>query len=146
VTPTYSGPLKSVELEAQLKRALGLPADVVQPPAGGVPNNTQTQAFTSHRDYSRLRQALAELRHRTAIVGLPPRGYPRHLGLIMRGIAALLPWYTRTLREQAASVEQVSFALFDAITLIGQRVDELDTGMNTPPPRNHDNSHPDKRN
>ncbi len=115
----------AADIEVHLRRALGLPATRVAPLAGGSTSATRSKAFTHHPDFDRLRQALVELRHRTAAVGTLPQGYPRHVDFVIRGISALLPWYTRTIRHQAESAERVSFALFDAITLVGQRVDEL---------------------
>lgn len=138
----------AADIEVHLRRALGLPP--IAPFEGGSASVARSKAFTTHPDFDRLRQALVELRHRTAAVGSLPQGYPRYVDIVIRGISALLPWYTRTIRHQAESAEHVSFALFDAITLVGQRVDELAAQTNALQERNsqssfrtNENSRPD---
>jgi hypothetical protein len=63
----------------------------------------------------RCREQAETLQRLAERVGTVPGGYPRHVDWVMRVIAALLPWYTRPLRqfceEGAEQARRVSEAL-----------------------------------
>lgn len=96
-------------LELCLREELGLP------PSGF----RQTHHSAAIKGELRhLGQLITELRRRAAVVGQIPRDYPGLVTLVMRTISALLPWYTRPLREFAATTT-------DALSVLSRLVDAL---------------------
>ena len=83
------------ELLGNLRRDLEIPGpDTVPPPAHNV-------AARDGESWHRLRRAIRELEEGAVRVGELPRDYPMHLNLVMRVLHAMLPWYTRPLRQHA---------------------------------------------
>lgn len=58
-----------------------------------------------------LRKAIRDLEESASRVGELPTNYPLHLKPVMRVIHALLPWYTRPLRQHAENTVSVAHAL-----------------------------------
>lgn len=87
-------------LQTLLERELGMP---VSGPADqdGVRDNRHAAVPSKELQAAleRLRNRVAGLQHAAARVGRIPENYPRHTNLIMRAVAALLPWYTRPIQE-----------------------------------------------
>lgn len=107
------------ELEQNLLRHLGVQfqglARLEPPvPAGA---NCELLQLTS-----KLRESCAELCRITASVGSIPVGYPWHLNLIMRAISALLPWYTRPIRESVAKTAECMVLMAEVLTTIAERL------------------------
>lgn len=48
---------------------------------------------------NQYRRQLESVRQSVNQVGVPPPGYPWHIRAVMNGISALLPWYTRPIRQ-----------------------------------------------
>ncbi|HNY39238.1 MAG TPA: hypothetical protein PKJ41_02540 [Bryobacteraceae bacterium] len=56
----------------------------------------------------RLRHSLDALSAAGARMGSAPEGYPLWASLVIRGVAALLPWYTRSLHAYARAVSETA--------------------------------------
>lgn len=120
------------EIEERLCDVLGIPAEfrivVREKSSGGDEAPARWRTHPSEGDKSlgmaspaleHLRGALSELEYRASRIGQVPVGYPRHLNLIMRCISALLPWYTRSLRD-------FSCASVDTCRLLARQLEEVE--------------------
>jgi hypothetical protein len=82
--------LTADQLEARLRAALGL---------AGPPGQSGARSDGFADLVTGLRIQLRRLRSHAEAVGRVPEGYPLHVTFVIRSIAALLPWYTRPLRN-----------------------------------------------
>jgi hypothetical protein len=98
------------ELEGVLRSSLAMPAEDT--------DNLSAATDAAELAPAVLRRRIAELRSMAECVGAMPVGYPFHARIIIRIISALLPWYTRSLRE-------FDVAVVDTIRLLADRVDAL---------------------
>jgi hypothetical protein len=57
---------------------------------------------------ARLRASLSGLSTAGGALGAIPEGYPLWANLIIRGVSALLPWYTRSLHAYARAVSETA--------------------------------------
>jgi hypothetical protein len=101
------------ELLGNLRRDLEIPE------SGAVPLASHNPAIRDQEVWYRLRRAIRELEEGAGRVGELPRDYPMHLSLVMRAIHALLPWYTRPLRQHA----EHTVAVVKAMEAILERLD-----------------------
>jgi hypothetical protein len=133
-----AGSLSVENLEGKIRHALGLPE---------WPSESARPAVAPETDSSgtlrQLRQELAALQRAAAAIGQVPQGYPRHLDLIMRAISALLPWYTRPLREWAENTSRVSQLMFNVVAELIGHLDHFEARGT--PPAAYEAPHPDQR-
>jgi hypothetical protein len=82
--------MEILTLEQRILVLLGHPAgalDAEQPAASGSSNPLLRQLYAE----------IAELEAAAARIGTLPENYPLHVQVVMKTLAALLPWYTRPL-------------------------------------------------
>jgi hypothetical protein len=98
---------KARELERRLCQYLGVPGDgeAARARATGV----------GATELAALWQAVRDLERACDRIGKLPVGYPWYLNVVMKVIAALLPWYTRPLvefgRQTANTVRRITEVL-----------------------------------
>jgi hypothetical protein len=80
------------DLRRTLESGLGIPA-------GAGSETVRDQAVEAL--LAQLRHRLLEMERAARSIGTVPQGYPLHVRVVIRAIAALLPWYTRPLRHFA---------------------------------------------
>lgn len=109
------------ELLGNLRRDLEIPEP------GAVPPASHKSVMRDEEAWYRLRRAMRELEEGVARVGELPRDYPMHLNLLMRAIHALLPWYTRPLRQHAEHTVAVAKAIEAILEELEARQSERST-------------------
>jgi len=60
-------------------------------------------------------------------IGQMPTDYPWHITLIMRAISALLPWYTRPLREFGSGCASYFESVAASLNAIARHVEHIET-------------------
>ncbi len=118
-------------LHDELTASLGLStASGPTPPRGAA----LRKAADDPADLQHMRQQLAAIQSQTVHlhqlaeqIGKLPANYPWHINLIMRVISALLPWYTRPLRDFGKSCADHAEAVAGSLAAIAHRVDCLET-------------------
>jgi hypothetical protein len=107
------------ELEDRLLGALGMPGADAE---GG---RSVAKSF-SPIDLRPLNRLVLDLQREAALIGSIPQNYPRHVDLIMRGVSALLPWYTRPLREYGWKTSRAIASLAEVVNQLAVRQQELE--------------------
>ncbi len=88
---------------------------------------------TGGEAWHELRRAIRDLEQSAGQVGTLPKNYPMHLRPVMRVIHALLPWYTRPLRQHAANTVAVARALEAVLeTMETRRPEARGSGADSP--------------
>jgi hypothetical protein len=105
--PTHNCEERIDQIESVLRRALGHPqcAPSRQQPKDDGPS--PEQLFSSPL-MARLRVSLDALSSAGTRLGAMPEGYPLWAALVIRGVSALLPWYTRSLHAYARAVAETA--------------------------------------
>ena len=108
VTPGYE--TKITQIEESVLRALGHPAgrraaQLESVPARPVPDTLFSAELLSH-----LKASIHSLSAAGSALGERPQGYPLWADLIIRAVAALLPWYTRSLKAYAKAACETAAA------------------------------------
>jgi hypothetical protein len=93
------------EILSEVRGHLGIPD------AGSAGGTAARPAVSGDENWHLLRRAIRDLEQSATRVGELPRGYPMHLNLLMRMIHALLPWYTRPIRQHAEHTVAVAKAM-----------------------------------
>jgi hypothetical protein len=109
------------EIEARLYEYLRIPSP--RPHLGGEPR--PPLCGESNLDLERLRVAVSELERSVASIGEIPKGYPKHIDLVMRIISALIPWYTRNLTRFGQQTAQTVRVISEALGQIVVKQQEL---------------------
>jgi hypothetical protein len=107
------------ELEDRLLRALGMPVHRGSSTRFDLPRSIGA-------DLRLLNNLVRDLQRQAALVGEIPLNYPRHVDLIMRGVAAMLPWYTRPLREHAQKTARVMTSVAEVVSQLAARQQQLE--------------------
>jgi hypothetical protein len=107
------------ELEDRLLHALGIPVRRAAATSFDLPGSIGA-------DLRLLNNLVRDLRLHAALVGEIPSNYPKHVDLIMRGVAAILPWYTRPLREYAQKTAGVMTSVAEVVCQLAARQQALE--------------------
>lgn len=73
------------------------------PQAGG---GAPVRARINRQPLLKVKRQLKVLREHAEELGRMPAGYPLHVRVVMSAVSALLPWYTRSLRQFGAQTTQ----------------------------------------
>lgn len=119
------------ELLGNLQRDLEIPGSGVASTAGLPP--APGAATSGDETWHRLRRAIRDLEQGAMLVGELPRHYPMHLNLVMRVIHALLPWYTRPLRQHAEHAVAVAKAMEAILERLEAEARERPVNLARPP-------------
>ena len=99
------------QLEQNLQAHLGLPSQ-----RGAV----VVRAKVNRQPLLRVKRHLRTLRENAEQLGQLPAGYPLHVRVVMKTVAALLPWYTRSLRQfgqqTTQTIEEIAGSLEELVT------------------------------
>lgn len=77
------------------------------------------------RSLAASRNSAGVARQAAEAVGAIPRGYPWHVALVMRAVNAVLPWYTRTVRQAAFRAVETLEMHQTAMESIAGSLDEI---------------------
>jgi|GEM_PF-2195133 len=103
-------------IESALSRALGHPRREPLPVRQPGPSEPSPEQLFSSPLLDQLKASIERLSAAGGRLGAMPEGYPLWASLIIRGISALLPWYTRSLHDYAREVSamaELTAALLD---------------------------------
>ena len=99
VTPGLEARL--TQIEDSVRRALGHPSKRRATLLEAVPSRPAADTLFSSELLSQLKASIHSLSAAASALGERPRGYPLWADLVIRAVAALLPWYTRSLKAYA---------------------------------------------
>jgi hypothetical protein len=108
VTPGYEARL--TQIEDSVRRALGHPSGRRAALLEAVPSRPTANALFSSELLSHLKASIHSLSAAASALGERPQGYPLWADLVIRAVAALLPWYTRSLKAYACAVGDTASA------------------------------------
>ena len=114
------------ELEDRLLNALGMPA------VSARRWKNRSSGGARGVDLRPLNRLVLDLQREAALIGSIPENYPRHIDFIMKGVSALLPWYTRPLREHSQKTSRALASLTEAVNQLAQRQQELEESLLEP--------------
>jgi hypothetical protein len=92
------------QIEDSVRRALGHPSARRATQLEAVPPRSAADALFSAELLSHLKASIHSLSAAASALGERPHGYPLWADLVIRAVAALLPWYTRSLKAYAHAV------------------------------------------
>jgi hypothetical protein len=118
----------SEELENRLLCALGMPGSTAW--GRGAPS---AAANLKGVDLRKLNKLILELQRDATLIGTIPQNYPRHIDLMMKGVSALLPWYTRPLREHGKKTSRAIAALAEVVNQLVLRQQEFEESVRNRP-------------
>lgn len=98
------------QLEQNLQAHLGLPR-----PGGAA----AVRVKVSRQPLLRVKRQIRTLRENAEQLGQLPVGYPFHVHAIMKIVSALLPWYTRSIRQfgmqTTQTIEEIAASLEELV-------------------------------
>lgn len=106
--PTLDSEARLDAIESALRCALGHPQRIVCREPRFERQDCEPEEFFSSALLARLRTSLSGLSAAGASLGAIPEGYPLWAAWIIRGVSALLPWYTRSLHAYATAVSETA--------------------------------------
>ncbi len=106
--PTLDSEARLDSIESALRSALSHPQRSVCKEPRREREDCATEEMFSNALLARLRASLLGLSTAGAALGAVPEGYPLWATLIIRGVSALLPWYTRSLHAYARAVSETA--------------------------------------
>lgn len=95
-------------IEQALGRALGHPRRTLSPVRQSGAAEPSPERLLSGPLLAQLKASIERLSAAGGRLGATPEGYPLWVSLIIRGVSALLPWYTRSLHAYAKEVSAVA--------------------------------------
>ncbi|MBA3973003.1 MAG: hypothetical protein C0504_02145 [Candidatus Solibacter sp.] len=101
---------KIVQIEESVRRALGHPGGHGTSRLDSGPSRPSPGVLFSAELISNLKASVNCLSAAACALGERPRGYPLWADLAIRSVAALLPWYTRSLKAYARAVGDTAAA------------------------------------
>ncbi len=106
--PTLDSEARLDSIESALRCALGHPQrNVCKEPRLEREECPPEEMFSSAL-LARLRASLSGLSTAGGALGAIPEGYPLWANFVIRGVSALLPWYTRSLHAYAKAVSETA--------------------------------------
>lgn len=101
---------KLAQIEESVRRALGHPAGRRAPQPDAGTSRCGPDALFSAELLSNLKDSISSLSSAASALGERPQGYPLWADLVIRTVAALLPWYTRSLKAYARAAAETAAA------------------------------------
>ena len=99
-----------VQIEESVRRALGHPVARRAAQLESCASRPVSDALFSSDLLSNLKASIHSMSAAASALGERPQGYPLWANLVIRAVAALLPWYTRNLKAYAKTVGDTAAA------------------------------------